>query len=139
MDDGPRTHDVAQRLAHLGAVHKQPAMCPDLFWQREACGHQKGGPVNGVEANDLLADEMNIRGPESRLFILRAADGAEVRCERIEPNIKNVRFFARDRNAPTNRGARYAEIPEAAFDEAENFVATGFRLDEIRMLGVPLE
>src|SRR6266478_6217078 len=139
MDDGPRANDVAERLAHLGTVHEQPAVRPDLFRQREAGGHQKGRPVHGVEANDLLAHEMNIGGPESSFFILRAAHGAEVRSERVEPDVKDVRLFTGYGNAPANRGSRDAEIAEAAFDKAQNFIAAGFRLDEIGMLGVPIE
>src|SRR5216683_1562802 len=137
--DGPWTHDVAQRLAHLGAVHEQPAMCPDLFWQGEPGGHQKGGPVNGVEANDFLADEMDISRPESCLLILRATDSAEIGGERVEPDVKNVGLLAGNGNAPANRSSRDAQVAEAAFDKTENFVATGFGLDEIGMLGVPIE
>src|SRR5258708_11036192 len=82
---------------------------------------------------------MNVGGPESGFLVLRAADCAEIRGERIEPDIKNVRLFAGNGNAPANRSARDAEIAEAAFDEAEHFVAAGFGLGEIGMLGVPIE
>src|ERR1700675_2523664 len=139
MHDGPRANDVAERLAHFGAVHEQPAMRPDLFRQREAGGHQKCRPVNGVEANDFLADEMEIGRPVSRFLVIRAADSAEICGERIEPDIKDVRLFARNWNAPANRGAGDAEIPEAAFDETENFVAARFRLDELRVPDVPIK
>src|SRR5258705_5645437 len=71
--------------------------------------------------------------------MLRTADGAEIRGESIKPDIENVRLFSRNGNAPADRGARDAEIAEAAFDEAENFVAARLGLDEIRMLGIPIE
>src|SRR6266849_2692057 len=113
VDDGPRANDVAERLAHLGAVHEQPAVGPDLLWQRQAGGHQKGGPVHGVKADDFLANEMEIGGPESGFLILRAAYGAEIRRQRVEPDIKNVGLFAGYGNAPANRCSRDAEIAEA--------------------------
>src|SRR5713226_10075827 len=139
MHDRPGANDVAERLAHLGAVHEQPAVSPDLFRQWKAGGHQKGGPVHRVEADDFFADEVDIGWPVAGFLVLRAADGAEISGERVEPNVKNVGFFARNGNAPANRSARNAEIAKAAFDEAENFVAAGFGLDEIRVLGVPIE
>jgi hypothetical protein len=92
-----------------------------------------------VEADDFLAYEMDIGRPESCFFVLRAADGAEIRSERVEPYVKNVRLFAGYWNAPANRCARDAEVAETAFDETEDFVAASFRLDEIGMLGIPIE
>ncbi len=127
VNDRPRANDVAERLAHFGAVHQQPAVGPDLFRQRKACGHQEGGPVDGMKADDFFSDEVEIGGKESGLLVLRATDSTEIGGERIEPDVKNVRLFPGNGNAPANRGARDAEIAEAAFDEAENFVAAGFR------------
>ena len=92
-----------------------------------------------MKANDFLADEMNVGGTETCFFILGAADSAEIRRERIEPDIKNVWLFAGYGDALANRGSRNAEIAEATFDEAEDFVAACFGLDEIGMLGVPIE
>ena len=92
-----------------------------------------------MKSNNFLADEMNIRGPETSFLILRPADSTEVRGERVEPDVKDMRFFARDGNAPAYRGACDAEIPEATFDKAENFIPAGFRLNEGRMLSIPVE
>src|ERR1700687_6506562 len=71
VHDGPRANDVSELFAHFGAVHEQPAMRPDLFWQGEAGGHQKCRPVHGVEADDFLADEMDIGRPASTLLLIR--------------------------------------------------------------------
>ena len=114
-------------------------MRPDLFWQWETGGHQKCRPINGVEANDFLANEMEIGRPVSNLPIIRTPDSAKIRGQRIEPDVKNVWLLARNRNAPANRGTRDAEIAEAAFDETENFVAARLRLDELWALGVPIK
>src|SRR5260370_12112755 len=82
---------------------------------------------------------MNVSGPISDLLVVGAADGAEIGGERVEPDVKHVWFFAGNGNAPTNRSARDAQVAEAALDEAENFVAARFGLNEIRMFGVPIE
>src|SRR6266446_7826008 len=81
----------------------------------------------------------DIGRPVSNFLVIRAADSTEIRGQRIEPDVKNVWLLARDGNAPANCGARDAEIAEAAFDKAENFIAAGFRLDKIRVLGIPVE
>ena len=82
---------------------------------------------------------MHVGGPVSLLFVIGAAHGAEISSQRVKPDVKNVRLFARNGNAPTNRRAGNAEITESAFDEAENLIAARFWLDEFRMLGVPME
>jgi len=134
MNDGTRANDVAERLAHLAlSINSQP-WAQTCFGNGRPAAIKKRGPINGVEPDDLFADEMKIGGPESGFLILRAADGAEIRRERVEPDVKNVRLLTGNGNAPANRGARDAEIAEAAFDEAENFVAAGFGLDEIGCL-----
>ncbi len=81
----------------------------------------------------------DIGRPVSNFLVIRAADSAEIRGQCIVPDVKNVGLFARHGNAPANCGARDAEIAEAAFDETEYFIAAGFRLDKIRVLGVPIE
>ena len=58
-----------------------------------------------MKTNDVFADEMQIGGPEAALFVVGAADGAEVGGERVEPDVENVRLFAGNGNAPANRGA----------------------------------
>src|SRR5260370_10643043 len=71
-------------------------------------------------------------------LVILSDDSTEIRCECIEPDVKDVRVFARNRNAPANRSARDAQVAEAAFDEAENFVAASFGLDEFGILGIVL-
>jgi len=50
-----------------------------------------------------------------------------------------VWLFAGNRNAPAEGGAGDAEIFQAAFDEADNFVFAAFGLDEIGILFVQIE
>src|SRR5205814_6924723 len=114
-------------------------MRPDLLGDRETGGHQERGPVDGMEPNDVFPNDVHVGGPVSLFFIIGAAHGAEIRGERVEPNVKNVRLFTGNGDAPSNRSAGNAQIAQAAFDEAQYFVAARFRLDEFRMLGVPIE
>ena len=58
-------HDhVAQGLGDLLALVGPPAVGVDPLGRCDAGGHQKGRPVDGVEAQDILADHVNIGRPE---------------------------------------------------------------------------
>src|SRR6266478_9505138 len=92
-----------------------------------------------MEANDVFAHKMQIRWPEAATLILRAAHRAQIRGQRVEPDVKNVLLFAGNRNAPANRRARNAQIAKAALDEAQNFVAARFRLNKGRIFPVQIQ
>ena len=107
----------------------------DGFWQRQIGGQQERGPVDAVEADDLFADEMEIGGPVFFELLLvggvitAVADGGHVVGEGVEPDVDNVLFVTRDRDAPLEAGARDAEVLEAGFDEAEDLVAARLGFD----------
>ncbi len=54
-----RIDDVAERFRHLGAAIEQEAVAEHGPGQREARAHQEGGPIDGVEADDILADDVD--------------------------------------------------------------------------------
>src|SRR5208337_2167117 len=100
-----------------------------LLWKRQHGGHQEGGPVDSVEPDDIFADKMHIGGPHAALFVVGAAHGTEIRGERVEPDVEDMRLFAGDGNAPADSGAGDAEILQAAFNEADDFVFAAFGLN----------
>jgi hypothetical protein len=59
-------------------------------------GHQERRPEDGVEAHDLLADQVQVGGPQA--FALHRA---HVGDERVEPDVEDVRRFARHAGCPT--------------------------------------
>ena len=61
-----------------------------------------------MEANDLLADQVQIGGPEVFAF-----DRAHVCGERVEPDIENVVAFDRQRNAPFDGRPADREVGQA--------------------------
>jgi len=82
---------------------------------------QDGGPVDAVEARDLLADEVQVGGPVALELLLLGvlllcgqivavlgpvADGGDVVGERVEPDIYDVLGVAGNRDAPGEAGAR---------------------------------
>src|SRR3546814_6100304 len=58
--------DIAGRFGHLLAAVEHEAMPEHLFGQRDPRRHQERRPVDRVEADDILADQMKVRRPPAR-------------------------------------------------------------------------
>ena len=95
LPDGFGTHNVAAALAHLVVFKQQPAVREDLFGQRHAARHQKRRPEDGMEARNLLADQVQVGGPKP--FAIHCAHVAD-QC--VEPHVEDVLSFHRQRDAP---------------------------------------
>ena len=64
VDHLERVEHVAERLAHLLAVHQQVAVHEHPLGQLDPGGHQQRRPVHRVEAQDVLGDQVHVRRPE---------------------------------------------------------------------------
>ena len=108
-------------------------MAVDLLRQRQIEGHQDRGPDDGMEAHDLLADEMDVGGPEFREFlrVVEEARRRDIIRQRVEPDIDYMLFVAGHGDAPVEGGARDAEVVEALLDEAHHLVFARRRADEV--------
>ena len=94
-----------------------------------------------MEADDVLADDMHIGRPvlPVRLALVREADAGDVVGQRVEPDIHHVLGVVRHLHAPIEGGARDRQILQPRLDEADDFVATRVRTDEVRLLLVELQ
>ena len=128
--------DIAQGFGHLLAFDIQKTVPKHPLGQRQVCGHQEGRPVNRVEPHDILADDMNIGGPEFHIgfrgFIGKTGRG-DIIGQRVQPDIHDMLVIARHRNAPIETGARNGQIRQPLFHEIHHFVAAIMRQDEIRI------
>ena len=135
-----RIDHVAQRLAHLGLADEPPAVGEDRLRQRHAARVEHRGPVDRVRGEDILADQLHLRGPAARevLLIAAIADGADVVHEGVEPDIADVLVVERQVNAPRQAAFRAgnAKVLERLAQEAQRLVAAEVGLDE---LGVRLD
>ena len=88
----PGLQEVAPALAHPLALGQQPAVDPDLARQRQPGAHEHRRPDDGVEAVDVLADDMQVRRPplRERLRVVREAGARDVVDERVEPDIDDA-------------------------------------------------
>ena len=90
--------DVADRFRHLLAAVEQESVHDDLPRQFDPRRHQKGRPIDGMEARDVLADHVRVRGPEfPARSLVREPGRGDVIGERVDPDIHDV---PRDRRAP---------------------------------------
>ena len=134
-----RRNDVAQGLGNFLAFVGPPAVGVNPFRGCQPRRHQESRPVNGVEAQDVLADHVQVGGPIGGVFAavgFGKSDTGDVVGQGVEPDIHNVFIIARHRYPPLERGARYRQVAQAALDETGDFVAAALRRDEIRVVVV---
>ena len=127
---------VALGFGHLAAVHDEPAVAVDVLRKRHTHAHEHGGPDDGVEAHDLLADKVHVRGPVFLIIVVLFVHEAE-RCgvveQRVDPDVDHMARIKIDRHAPAEAGAGDAEVFEARIDEVvDHFVDAGLRLQIVR-------
>ena len=133
-------NDVALRFAHFAAVHQKPRVTEHLLRQRQVERHEENRPVDGVETDDVLADEVQVCRPITLellggVAVAVVTDAGDVVCERVEPNIHDVLVVKIDRNAPLEGGSGNAEILQAGQEEVvHHFRFALRRLNELRVL-----
>ena len=134
-----RVDHVALGLGHLLAALQQPGMAEDLLGKGLAQGHQEDGPVNGMEADDVLADQVEICGPVlfvqvSAVAVGVIADAGDVVAERVQPYIDDMAGIEIHRDAPLEGSPGYAQVLQAGQKEVvHHLVLSGNGLDELRM------
>ena len=133
-------NDVALRFAHFAAVHQKPRVTEHLLRQRQVERHEENRPVDGVEADDVLADEVQVCRPIALellggVAVAVVADAGDVVRKRIEPNVHDVLVVKIDRNAPLEGGSGNAEVLQAGQEEVvHHFRFALRRLNEFRVL-----
>ena len=115
-----------------------PSVAKDLFRDRQAGAHQHRGPDNRVKARDVLANDVEIRGPPraDRLGVRAISHGAEVVDQRIDPDVDDAARVVGHRDAPGLPRAADRNILETRLEQSENLVPAHLRHEEVR---VPLE
>ena len=116
-------------------------MAKYLLGQRQTSRHQERWPVNRVETDNILADQMQAGGPVFPPFlrVVGKANARNISDQRVEPNIHDMVFTTRNLHAPIEAGPRHRKVTQAAFDEAQRFVAPAFGPHEIGVRGVKIQ
>ena len=144
--EGVRPHDVPGGLGHLLLVAQPPAVRPHRRREREARGEQEGRPVDGVEAEDVLADQVDAasRRVLPELPVEPVVPGAEaerrdVVGERVEPDVDDLPGPPGKRDPPLDLRPRDGEVGQPPAHEGQHLGPARLRPDELRVLLVVLE
>ena len=96
-----------------------------------------------MEAQDVLADDMHIGGPQSAellaLLPVRLVgiipDGGNIVDQRIQPDVSHVAGVKGHGDSPRKGGTGHAQILQSCLEEiVDHFLLAALRLDEVRML-----
>ena len=153
LNHGEGIDDVAGALADLGAVLLPPAVDEQLFGQRQSRRLEHDGPIDGVEFEDVFADDVEVGGPEGELgdwsremgvgesvahrSVAVGSRDADVIHQRVEPHVSDEARIEGQGDAPVEpgRGTRNAQVGERViFEEAQYFVAPVGGLHEVGVL-----
>ena len=132
--------DVALRFRHLVLAEEHPRMPEHLMRQLDAERHQHDRPVDRVEAQDVLADEVDVRGPIMVEQLAGRAVGVvaerrDIVRQRVDPDVDDVTLVEADRDAPVKRRAGDAQVLQTRADEVvEHLVFAALGLDEVGMV-----
>ena len=113
-------HHVALGLGHLAAVQQQPAVAVDLLRQGQVQAHEHGRPDDGVEADDLLAHEVDVGRPEGLqivVFVVLKAQRRHVVEQGVDPHVDHMAGVKVHRYAPGKAGAGDAQVFQTGLDE----------------------
>ena len=113
-------------------------MAKHLLGQRQPQRVEHNRPDNGMEADNFLADQMDIRRPvllEQRVIVRAVAQRGNVIAQRVNPDVHRVLLVERDRNAPLDGRAADAQVFQPRTEEVvQHLVGAAGGLDEVRML-----
>ena len=83
--------------------------------QGQTESHEEDGPVDGVEADDVLADDVHVGGPIlfkqlARVPVRVVAEAGDVVGQSVQPDVDYVFGIEIDGYAPRKGSARNAQI-----------------------------
>ena len=106
--------------------------------------HEENRPVDGMETDDILTDQMEICRPVlieklAAIAICVITDTGDVVGQCIQPYIGNMLGIEINRNSPGEAGAGYTQILKTRLKEViYHLVLTGYRLNEFGMFVIVL-
>jgi hypothetical protein len=93
LDQRKGIDDIAKRFRHLLAIDGQEAVRKDALLHFDAGAHQEGRPIDRVEADDVLADHVQVGRPvflELLALSVGITDASDVVGESVNPHIHDV-------------------------------------------------
>ena len=99
-----RVQDIALGLTHLAVAHQQPRVAENLLRKRLAERHQEDRPVDRMETDDILPDQVQVSRPVPAVFVrgtVRVIAGeGDIVAQRVKPHINHVLRIKVHRDSP---------------------------------------
>ena len=120
-------------------------MGKDVLGQGLANSHEHGGPNDAVEADDVLAHDVELCGPAigqlgtGLVGVDTVADSRHVVEQRVEPHVGHVALVERNLNTPVKARTAHGKVVETALDKAAHLVHAERGLNKIGVLVIELE
>ena len=114
-------------------------MRENALGQRQSGRHQKRRPINGVEAHDFFADQVQIGRPQGFAVNFLVVHGAHIGRERVEPHVEDVFLVAGHRNTPFDRRAADGKILQPSLHEGQHLIAARLGKNEVRLRFVKVQ
>ena len=110
--------DIASRLGHFIIAKQHPGMTEDLLGQRKAQSQQHDRPVNGMEADNVLANQVQISRPVflkpfGTVAVSVIAQPGYIVAQSINPDIDHMPVIKIHRNAPLKGSPRDTKVLQA--------------------------
>ena len=141
VDQLERVDHVAERLRDRASAEVEVAVHEQLPRHVVAGREQERGPVDAVEAEDVLREQVPDARPQVRQVLARTRvlERAAVVDERVRPDVGDLLRIPRNRDPPGLPGPADREVAQATGDEALRLVRPKRRQDEVGPLLVELE
>ena len=130
---------ISLGLAHLAIALQQPRMSEYLLRKRQIQRHQEDRPVNRMETDDILTDQVQVCRPVflkqfTAVAVTVIADTCDIVGQCIQPYIYHMLRIKVDRNAPFEGCSGYTQILQTRQQEVvHHLILSGYRLDKLRM------
>ena len=114
-------------------------MAEYLLWQGKIQSHKENRPVDGMEADNVLSDQMEVCRPVffkqiSVIAVTVIAKASDIVGQCIQPHIGHMFRIKGNRDSPAEGGPGYAQILKTGKKEIiHHLIFPGHWLDKLRM------
>ncbi len=130
---------ISLGLTHLAVALQKPRMPEYLLRKRKIQRHQEDRPIDRMETDDILSDQMKIRGPILP-ELLRAcpvtvvSNSGNIVTQRVQPYINHMPRIEIHRNSPSEGGSGHTQILKPRKQEIiHHLIFPRYRLNKFRM------
>ena len=126
-------------LTHFSVTLEQPRMSEYLLRKRYIQCHQEDWPVNGMETDDILSDQMQVCRPVlleliGAFSVAVISDSGDIVGQSVQPYIHHMIRIKVHRNSPFEGRSGYTQILQSRKQEVvHHLIFSGYRLNKFRM------